>query len=160
MLIGCFLWQITNARFDEVESGWCWEWNTVELPEPCCPPHPPLSVTTPKRNAAPSRWLMKGLGWVWPGSGLGGRHSPKQRPICRCHNMLQSVQPFTSCTLHRLSSGTCKGSSSAACAQNDSFHFRGWKSFHCRLHFDFISFLYGWRHPNLTWTIDGTCATS
>lgn len=29
-------------------------------------------LTTPKRSAAPSRWLMRGLDWVWPGSSLGG----------------------------------------------------------------------------------------
>lgn len=113
MLIGCFLWQITSVHFDEVGLWWCWEWSTVELPDPHWSPPP---ITTPKRSAAPSRRLMKGLGWIWPGSGLGGGHSPKQRLICRCcvpqHTLRNPYNLSPRVPHHQLSSGNCKESSS------------------------------------------------
>lgn len=78
MLIGCFLWQITSAHFDEVGLWWCWEWSTVEQPDP----HQfPLNHSKKERGTQPMTNERLGLGLAWLEPWWG--HSPKQRLICR-----------------------------------------------------------------------------
>lgn len=90
-----------RSGWDGAGSGVQWNCQTLASPP----------LTTPKRSAAPSRWLMRGLDRVWPGSSLGGA-TPLNRGwsvgILCSHTPSTLHSTFLPDAIYRrLSSGNC-----------------------------------------------------